>query len=588
MKINAINIDKFQGLHHVALEVNEPVLLVSGGNGAGKSSLLDAIAMAINGEARRVNLKKDYKELVNDTAKKGSVKVLTGDGELSIDLPSGKGAHMPVNQYMQFVLDASRFASLDAKDRRKVLFKLTGASAKPEVIASKLSSRGVPDEYVNRVKPFLLSGFAVAAERAKELASEARGAWRATTGEVYGSKKAEDWKPELPSETANPEQLEKATAEINKISDGITKFRDELSKMDAWADRYTNAEATHKLLQSKLGDIEALEQSLDLAKKEEANKLEELRQLKEKAEGKKGLVHELALFVETAIGVFKIESKEDEELVLEAEQLIAKYVEEHGPVMAEADPSLSAQIPKLYKECEAAGKEVAAIQVALGDAKVAQETLKNIEIPPENWRDNYEAKKAEVQEKLAENERKVSEAKSKIEVLEESIKEVEEAKEKAEKARFYHEEAKGWAMVNEALSPEGIPAEILSEALSPVNDLLRELSQEAGWKDARINGDIDITYGERLYGLLSESEKWRTDTLLAIAIARLSGINFVTIDRFDVLEPQARPQALKLLLKQTGEGHLTQAFMAGTMKQPMPSTPPGMQQVWIDEGTIQQ
>ena len=73
----------------------------------------------------------------------------------------------------------------------------------------------------------------------------------------------------------------------------------------------------------------------------------------------------------------------------------------------------------------------------------------------------------------------------------------------------------------------------------------------ATWHPVVITPEIEITYGGRLYGLLSESEKWRADTLLAIAIARLSGIRLVLLDRFDVLQPTARPQALKLLLALT-------------------------------------
>src|SRR5699024_5036797 len=99
--------------------------------------------------------------------------------------------------------------------------------------------------------------------------------------------------------------------------------------------------------------------------------------------------------------------------------------------------------------------------------------------------------------------------------------------------------------------------------------------------------DIEVEYDGRLYGLLSESEQWRVDTLLAIAIAKLSGLGLVALDRFDVLEPASRPQALKLLLSATRDGTLEQAFMAGTMKQPMAKLPPGVQQVWVEGGVIE-
>ena len=66
MKITQIDVKNFQGLHYAALAVSEPVLLVSGGNGAGKSSLLDAIAMAYTGNPSRVTLKRDIKSLITD------------------------------------------------------------------------------------------------------------------------------------------------------------------------------------------------------------------------------------------------------------------------------------------------------------------------------------------------------------------------------------------------------------------------------------------------------------------------------------------------------------------------------------------
>ncbi|MEJ8320453.1 hypothetical protein [Pseudomonas oryzihabitans] len=153
-------------------------------------------------------------------------------------------------------------------------------------------------------------------------------------------------------------------------------------------------------------------------------------------------------------------------------------------------------------------------------------------------------------------------------------------------AAQHHADVVAWSQITEALAPTGIPAEILAGALDPFNELLATQAEVTTWQPVVIAPQIDITYGRRFYGLLSESEKWRADTLLAITIARLSGIRLVLLDRFGVLQPTARPQALKLLLTLTRSGDLDSAVMAGTMKEPRAKVPAGIQQVWIQDGII--
>ncbi|HHK0539186.1 TPA: AAA family ATPase, partial [Pseudomonas aeruginosa] len=148
MRITKLEITNFQGLRHAALDVSAPVLLVAGHNGAGKSSLLDAIAMAFNGQPRRVSLKKEMDKLVTEGAKKGEARVewLDEAGEVQacgVALPSGKGSPLADSPFLPFVLDASRFAALDAKDRRRVLFDLTGASASPAEVGKRLEAKGL-------------------------------------------------------------------------------------------------------------------------------------------------------------------------------------------------------------------------------------------------------------------------------------------------------------------------------------------------------------------------------------------------------------------------------------------------------------
>ncbi|MGS6496395.1 AAA family ATPase, partial [Pseudomonas aeruginosa] len=158
MRITKLEITNFQGLRHAALDVSAPVLLVAGHNGAGKSSLLDAISMAFTGEPRRVSKKKDMGQLVTEGAKKGEAHVTfidnVGDEQAAwVMLPTGKNAPLADSPFLPFVLDASRFAALDAKDRRRVLFDLTGASASPAEVGKRLKAKGIDLALFEKVKP---------------------------------------------------------------------------------------------------------------------------------------------------------------------------------------------------------------------------------------------------------------------------------------------------------------------------------------------------------------------------------------------------------------------------------------------------
>ncbi|HHM5819449.1 TPA: AAA family ATPase, partial [Pseudomonas aeruginosa] len=126
MKIRKIEILNFQGARNISLEVSAPVLLIAGHNGSGKSSTLDAISHAFTGRPGRVAQKQHIGQLITEGAKKGEARVewLDDAGEVQacgVALPSGKGSPLADSPFLPFVLDASRFAALDAKDRRRVL-----------------------------------------------------------------------------------------------------------------------------------------------------------------------------------------------------------------------------------------------------------------------------------------------------------------------------------------------------------------------------------------------------------------------------------------------------------------------------------
>lgn len=578
MKITQIDVKNFQGLHYAALVVSEPVLLVSGGNGAGKSSLLDAVAMAITGQPSRVTLKRDIPQLITEGSKKGSLSVHTSEGLFGTELPATKTAvHFADNPFLQFALDASAFAALDDKTRRKLLFDLTGASAKPQVIAAKLAERGIKPVLIEQVKPLLLSGFPAASEQAKSFASEARGAWKQITGETYGSAKAENWEPEDLGVTVDPKQLKQAeealsnvSADLNEAVQTLGARKHEVAQAEQQAAQIAELQETAALLDRR-------QIKLDRDKADLASWQKQVEQAREAGGTKKeGLIHDMACTLQKVTAIYP-------DIKSETDYLLARYVAEHGTIGgSEGNPELAKRLPEFQgyvsKLSSAAANSERDLKASL-DAVTALKALTSSVVPTAEAIENAETTIMELRQQR-------DKAQAAVSAMDEALKAVSGREALAKQAKEQHEQLKAWSVIADALSPTGIPAEILQTALSPVNDLLRDLAKMAGWKEARINGDIEVTYGERLYGLLSESEQWRVDTLLAITVASLSGLRFVTLDRFDVLEPAARPQALKLLLQCTSKELLDQAIMAGTMKEPMSKLPKGMQQAWIAEGVI--
>ena len=159
------------------------------------------------------------------------------------------------------------------------------------------------------------------------------------------------------------------------------------------------------------------------------------------------------------------------------------------------------------------------------------------------------------------------------------------ADERTKKARQYHQDVEDWAQIAAALSPDGIPAEILGEALGPINERLAQSAADTAWPAVEIGADMTITFGRRLYDFLSESEKWRADAMVSESIAFLSGLRILLLDRFDVLDTQARGEALTWLNVLAENDEIETVIVLATLKQ-RPALPDTMQAVWIADGAV--
>lgn len=572
MRITKLEITNFQGLRHAALDVSAPVLLVAGHNGAGKSSLLDAISHAFTGKPGRVAQKQHIGQLITEGAKKGEARVewLDESGEVQacgVALPSGKGSPLADSPFLPFVLDASRFAALDAKDRRRVLFDLTDASASPAEVGKRLEAKGLDLALFEKVKPLLRSGFPAAVEQAKAYASEARGAWKAITGENYGSDKANGWEPEAPPVIVSEEELESARAELRATAQDLDEAQQTLG----------SSKRAHADAQSRASRITALRETAALADRRR-NKLA-TDEANQDEWSEKVMAAEAAASGEPAHQPLTCPHCQGA-VDLQAGQLVP-----HQPPAKVADPEAAKRLEEYRGYLASAQRAVANSQRDLKESEDAAAQATALE---------GETAQAPSAEAIANGEQAINELRqardrqqAKVQSLQEAFNAAAQRQDVIKQAADFHAEVCAWSALADALSPTGIPAEILADAIGPVNELLQRLSGTAGWSPVQISADIDVTFGGRLYGLLSESERWRCDATIALAIATISGLRLALLDRFDVLDVPARTQqAMKLFQSLAAGGEIDTLIVAGTLKEPMANTPDWLQAVWIDAGQL--
>ncbi|MCL8043767.1 AAA family ATPase [Pseudomonas aeruginosa] len=572
MRITKLEITNFQGLRHAALDVSAPVLLVAGHNGAGKSSLLDGVAMAFNGQPRRVSLKKEMDKLITEGAKKGEARVewLDESGEVQacgVALPSGKGSALTDSPFLPYVLDASLFASLDAKERRRVLFDLSGASTSPNQIAERLVAKGHAAALVEKVKPLLRTGFPAAVEQAKAYASEARGAWKAITGENYGSEKAVDWAPELVATVVTDDQVAEAGKNLQQFEDDLAEAQQTLG-----ASKQARQAADGRAQRiTKLRDLVDLEpRRRNKLSTDEQNQDEWSEKVMAAELASSGSVPHQPLTCPHCQGAVD----------LQAGALVV-----HQPPEKIADAEAAKRLPEYREYLASAKRAVANSQRDLDECLAAAEQIKALET---------ESADAPSAEAIANGEQAINElrqardaSRAKLVALQEAMEAAAQREASIAKAQAAHRDVVAWTGMADALSPTGIPAEILADAIGPVNELLQRLSGTAGWSPVQISADIDVTFGGRLYGLLSESERWRCDATLALAIATISGLRLALLDRLDVLDIPARTQqAMKLFQSLAAGGEIDTLIVAGTLKEAMAKTPTWLQAVWIDAGQL--
>lgn len=559
MKITRIAIENFQCIPYLYWEPSAPITLLAGKNEQGKSSVLDAVRLAMTGESPRVKLKKDRTDMVRDGTKGGSIAVCSDSGTALVALPNGKDARPEADPMLALVLDPPRFAALEPNARRNALLDLAGVSMDPGAIEAKLKERGADPAKVAEIAPLLRGGFQGAEAEAKVKAREHKAAWRTITGETYGSAKATTWQPTILGDVATIAESVRAAQE------GLDATDARLADLRAELQRRKSALAQ---LQHAQGEIAAATAAAEKRPRIEAK-----------------LANDEA---DLAAWTAKLE------LVTEARPTspcpecgVLLHGDAKTGLTAAADAPIAPTSPEQvaqWREAHAMSKR--AVENDRRDLRIAMEAAAKIAVLDAQVKSLVIEPAEETESAIGTLTAQRADQVREITGQQTRLREAEIASTAQARAAAEHTEVQAWDTMAAMLAPDGLPGELLAAALRPVNQRLAMTADRTGWAPVTIDEDMSIRIGGRLYGLCSESARWRADAALADAIAQLSHLRFFALDRVDVLDADNRVRLLRWMSILASTQEIDTVMMAGTFRS-MPIAPPEQFDVrWIEGGQL--
>lgn len=594
MRFASITVENFLGVSAAQLELSSAVALIAGPNAAGKSSIRDAVALALTSDLGRVTLKKEAGQLVHGDKTAAFCEVVDADGDVrSVTITAaGKMTETrpgPADPMFAYVLDAQLFARMDETARRKFLFGLMGVKLAPAEIKSRLMDRLYPKGCnegemvrIDRVVPLLRAGFEAASTEAKTRATTAKGAWRAITGETYGKVKADTWRATVPA--FEPALLAAAQAAVAMADESVAVAQRSLGALQAEKKAHDDQLAKVAGLTETAGKLERAKTAVERASTELLTWQADLASLKQRAGAgpRTGLLHDLYASLAWCMS-FENPLAERSPEEVQAWAVLEAYEAVHGKPSAAGDPEAAAKIPTAERSCTL---YVTAITNGKRDQAAAERAAEDLKaISASTW---TAAPLTLAGDQLVAAQLEKKAAFDKLDALRQAKTAADGAKKKTAEAGGHHADVVAWDAIGDALSPDGIPADLLSEALKPINDRLEQSAADADWLQVAIGADMRVTSDGRPYTLLSESEKWRVDAMVAEAIAFLSGTRLLVLDRMDVLDPMGRLDLLAWLDVLATAGEIDTALVFGTLKALPADLPATVTGHWIENGVVAQ
>jgi len=504
------NIANWKGIHSAEIKLDS-VTLISGKNGAGKTSILEAIGAAIHGEPMIYDgiTKRAMKDVIHADQKQAGVEVDLGGYKCFLNLPEvtshAEGEAKPVSK---FATGFSDIMELSKRERFRFLNEHFMQPITKEELLKEIKDAEMPDDQFDRLWQTVEDlGWDAAHTQIRDAGAKRKGQWEYITGENYGSIKAENWLPEA----WTPDLLNAKMADLQTEYDKLKK-------------------AFHLQEAGVLDDNERAK--LETLAKERKKYYKTLDELNEKY----SFVSEQILDMVEAQYAQR-QTIDLQEKTMECPECKTALLYIPGDNKLECAKGVGKDAVKaakgILKELEADKNKLNEQQV---DIDKQRNELKDLIHKADAAKEKLESEAAEFDPDLQANYEKAEERLNSYKVRAE--------------AYSIHQQIQRIAIVVKALSENGLRLKKLALVIKGLNDMFDTMTTGTGWKPVVLDDKMDITYGGRPYSLLSQSEQLRVKIMFQLLLTYRDKSAIMCVDRADVLDRDGRNGLLTLIKRE--------------------------------------
>ncbi len=587
MKISKISIKDFLGIKSLDLPLNTPINLIVGENEVGKSSIRDAVQWCLTGQARGLKTHQEQGALVRMGGKAAEVSITLADGHTitrrkTPKSPSTLSGKVPGNVLLPagVLCDPYNFLSFPDNQRRELLFKLIpGLNPTTSGVAKRIAewlqgnkieiNPKVNEESKVLVDLAVRQGFAVAES---EAITRRRAAKRLR--ESFEQVQEPDSKCTIGDRTYSLPEVNQQN--VTKGIQDLKHQRDEL----------TQKKGAYKAYQQQVAMVEAnlANAKLGIPKEPDPKKVENLeRQLKEReavlaeiqAKIEQGEGYQ-ELFPETcpAIRGAELPCPQAGKVGFDRPGLTKDEINKLNGDRSEQE-KLVANLRKSVTEAREKVKDyadaLAQIQALIQGLEGELSSLKT-QAPAQPDHD-LDAEIARIDQRINTGQLLLAAAKQ-------FCQQQEQANEAQQRLTSLDREVKLYDSLAKALAAEGIPSQMIADALGPFNDLLAIAGNHLfPGRRLALTRELNIELSGSPYITLSKSAKFRVGIAFQYALAKAAGARLLMIDEADILDPANRASLVGFLAAIKNDFDTILVF--ATSNQAIPSPDPDIQVWWI-------